>query len=53
MCVNHSSIRSVQAIRTITSKNAGSKVPANERCSLYRYEIEMYFSGFPKRFAEN
>ena len=40
--------RSVKAILTITSRNAGSRVPANVRFSLYRYEIEMYFSGFFK-----
>ena len=39
---------SVQTLLTITSRNAGSRVPANERYSLYRYEIEMYFSGFFK-----
>ena len=38
--------------RTTTSRNAGSSVPPNVRCSLYRYETEMYFSGFPKVFAE-
>ena len=36
---------------TMTSRNAGSKVPLNERNSLYRYETETYFSGFPKRSA--
>ena len=47
----HRSSRSCKPIRTITSRQAGSKVPANVRYSLYRYEIEMYFSGFCKVFA--
>ncbi len=42
----------VLGIRTITSRKAGSKVPLNVRCSLYRNEIEMAFSGFCKMFAE-
>lgn len=45
------SSRSRKPVRTITSKQAGSKVPANVRYSLYRYEIDMYFSGFCKVFA--
>jgi hypothetical protein len=42
----------IELERTITSRNAGSKLPANERCSLYRYEIEIYFSGFFNVLAE-
>jgi len=37
--------------RTISSRNAGSKVPANERYSLRRYEIAIYLSGLSRMAA--
>jgi len=37
--------------RTITSRKAGSKVPANERDSLRRYEIATYLSGLSRMVA--
>ena len=35
----------------MVKRNAGSKVPANERCGLCVYTIEMYASGFESVFA--